>query len=932
MKSHKVGVGKQIGARSASRYQRTRKHHVFEAVVVILFFAVSALANFPITGYQTASETTTAAITNTASVETVMLVNGGDKSIIDSAIAASISEGRGIPVLYTDHKDISPEVLSQFLSGQYKDVKNVVIIGGDSVISDSAQTSLEQIGDTAGYDVTRIAGVTATGTAVEAIGYFYGPEMLKTVTFVEYTHDGDPSQQEYLYLSAELGHPIIPIPSDLQGLPADVSQSINDLGIDGVTVVGDMQDSIKTEISDLGSNVEKEYTGTREEIKKILEGEIIESIASNEDIIFVEEGMVPPTLPGHKVFFYKDENNDNIDDETGSVLDAIGRGLLTNIKDKTGENPEIKFVSDDESIQTQFEEKLEQEGIKVEIGEAGDSIGTAVIFVKNEAEKIEAHFGQKQEDFQKLYEENKQYFEDKIPLAVDQFKAFYATLDKNALPPESLDLAAKIIDENKKGDALAQWQLMSAFSNSYKHDTYVKCDAACKQEYIESEISTVDQKLEKLVGAERAREVANLDKGKKIGLLGTDDFVPPTEEYIEQLRERYEKLIQEGTTAEQLREEFVKDYKNEAYDKYHDEIKQEYTIIKTGTDPAKWDDSRLQEEFERRLVHESEAYQAGLMQQAYFSDPSKRAEVFSTFTSIDTTMRNSGVADTAYLTSTEWKTAYDKYKSEGKLTADDIKGYEAATTAYKTYEYEHGGRYYDPEAGTYNAKTGQFQYVDPVSEALVAGSYNTDTKQYTYVNEQGELVQGSHDGEVHAYEQHELPVGYTYDNKAGSYVYKGTGPSYTYTPPAEYHEDSGTYKYEYVNPETGNTYSYSHDYYYTPPSPTNPESSNLAGSATYTPGTSYNPSTGTYVPTSTDTTSAGTTTTTVTTTDSSGATTSTSTYTGGSTGSYSGGTTTSGGTTDSGSYSAPSGDSGGGYSAPAPSGDTGGHSGGGEGH
>jgi len=274
-------------------------------------------------------------------------------------------------------------------------------------------------------------------------------------------------------------------------------------------------------------------------------------------------------------------------------------------------------------------------------------------------------------------------------LLVDQFKAYYVTLDKTTLPSRSLELATKIIDENNKGDALAQWQLMNAFANSYKHENYIGCDNACKQEYIESERSTINEKYRSMVGTNEAENLAGVAVQRpylkyKVSMLGTDDFMPPTIGNIQLLKERYDKLVEEGTSAEQLREEFVKDYKDEAYEKYREQINEEYTIEKSGTDPSKWNDQKLHEEFDRRLQYESEAYRSGLISQEQYDDPTKRAEVFSTFATVDTTLRNSGVPNTAYLTSTEWKTAYNSYTTTGKLTAEDLKGYEAAATAYKT--------------------------------------------------------------------------------------------------------------------------------------------------------------------------------------------------------------------------------------------------------
>src|SRR3989344_1519887 len=59
------------------------------------------------------AQTTAATATADVSVETVIIVNGGDKSTYDAAIASAIAEDIGAYVLYTEHDDASVELLNE---------------------------------------------------------------------------------------------------------------------------------------------------------------------------------------------------------------------------------------------------------------------------------------------------------------------------------------------------------------------------------------------------------------------------------------------------------------------------------------------------------------------------------------------------------------------------------------------------------------------------------------------------------------------------------------------------------------------------------------------------------------------------------------------------------------------------------------------------
>mgnify|MGYP001567421854 CR=1 FL=1 len=83
-----------------------------------------------IAGSTTAAASSTTPIT--IGFETVIIANG--EIGIDHAIASSISHDMGIPVIYVENGDVKAAV-EQLKSGIYQDVKEVVILGGETVIS-----------------------------------------------------------------------------------------------------------------------------------------------------------------------------------------------------------------------------------------------------------------------------------------------------------------------------------------------------------------------------------------------------------------------------------------------------------------------------------------------------------------------------------------------------------------------------------------------------------------------------------------------------------------------------------------------------------------------------------------------------------------------------------------------------------------------------
>lgn len=787
--------------------KRKRLNRLFLSNILVFILVLSVFSSF---GF--AQETTTETVNIATGVDTIIVVNSGDVSTVDAAIAAGISADTGIPVLYVEHDDASKVI--EELKTTYGDVKDVIILGGEAVVSSDVQKFLETSGALSDYEVTRIAGTTGTGTAVEAIDYFYGPGMLSDTGITIVAYGGDYEYKDYnevLNLAAELGKPIIPVPvadingDSLGGLPAEVVETLEINKIDSVELVGDFQGrgetEVKNDLQEIGATVNNEINGDNlEQIEGQLQEEIINNIQPREnvEITFVQKGDIPPISgdENNLVFYYKDENHDNIDDDSGAVLDGIGRGLYDEITAKGANVEGITCTGDDPNVWGNFKAEMEKRGEKVDLVEYNDEniVDVSLGIHNDHADDISDRYGEKSEMWSDLIDEHKQEFAAALPSMIEQFKAFYATLDKEKLSPRATELAAQIIDQANKGDPVSEWALMNAFASEERHEEYAETcheDDACRNGEIEAEQENTDDKLEKLVGTERAREVANLDVGEKVGLLSIDDFTPPGQE--EKLAQDVSNVLAQGTSVDSLPSDFINEKKEEAYRKYAEEFRKEYKALGKTEEAAKWTPERAKAEFDKRITLESEAYLSGVVGHDEFADPARRAEAFAKMEEMRKEFESKGVQD-SYLTPQDWKAAYGKYNTEGKISEEDIKYYGVAADAYKTWEQDHAGIYQNPSNSYYDSKTGAFSFTDHEGK-VVTGIHDEKTGAYTYTNEKGELVQGYRDGRFNEY--HSDYGGWKYDSEKGLW----TGPKgETYTPPSVYNAVTGTYDY---HPPTG---------------------------------------------------------------------------------------------------------------------------------
>ncbi|MBI4009972.1 MAG: cell wall-binding repeat-containing protein [Candidatus Aenigmarchaeota archaeon] len=745
-------------------------------------------------------------------VTTIIIVNGETDSSVDAAIAAAISHDIGIPVFYTQYSQIQQSILNELKSGIYENVQEVVILGGEAVVSDEVEESLDIAGVVGGFEVTRIGGVTGTGTAVEAIDYFYGPGTLDGVALVSYDGDGDTTHEDILHLAAQLDQPIIPITDDVEGLPADVVETLGDAGVDDVTVVGDFsnENEIKGDLSELEIKVEQEFNGDVGVIENELQEEVEKTIESGDDVLFVEEGEVPPIIPDSLLIYYKDEDNDGVEDESGLKLDEFCKTFYEDHLENGVKIESINFYSDDSRRLDSIEKELIKENIPFEANnyeDVDDVVYSSIEVNKDNIEEINEDFVDGDLRMQGNFEEHQRDFEEQLPVMIEQFKAFY-TNEKDGLSLEELRIGAEIIDEANKGDLVATWKLMHAFANEYRHENYVEeCQSLeCKQEYIASEQVTLEEKIVDVVGPEV--DIAALDAETKIGLLDIVEFYPPTQE--DEVKQTLDTL-NEDTKAGEIYQAYVDESKEEAYQNYFDELKKEYEALEESEKAVSLTLDEAKEGYNERLILESEAYLAGLIN-PHDAGIVERAEAYNAMSEIHEKLVSGGVIDTHYLTPEDWKSAYEKHLGEG-LTEQDLEHYNVATTAYKTWESGHQGIADDPTGGYYDVKTGHFSCLDPSGKA-VTGFYDDKKGTYTYTNENGELVQGDKEGNFHEYNNFiGAPEGWK-KNEDGSW----SGPGgQKYIPPATgvYDPSQGSFSYQYTDPTTGEMHDYTGPY--TPP-------------------------------------------------------------------------------------------------------------------
>jgi len=187
----------------------------------------------------------------------------------DSFVAAVAANKIGAPVLLTDKNEIPIDT-----ENQLDELKpdTVYIIGGPSVISTKVEDSLKG----QGYEVIRIWGITRYGTSTEVAQYFWVEDSEKAVLVWDKTGTPENGNENMLVMAKDLAQandaPLII--SSKYTLPSIVEESLKNLNVEEIILVGDFADNVKTAIQDLGIEISDEITGNKTRIRDRIKNKI----------------------------------------------------------------------------------------------------------------------------------------------------------------------------------------------------------------------------------------------------------------------------------------------------------------------------------------------------------------------------------------------------------------------------------------------------------------------------------------------------------------------------------------------------------------------------------------------------------------------------------------------------------------------------------
>ncbi|MDY6776811.1 MAG: cell wall-binding repeat-containing protein [Candidatus Nanohaloarchaea archaeon] len=233
----------------------------------VLFGLLVALAAAPAAAQETQQN-----------VDTVILAS--TENYPDALVSSSAAAKTGMPVLLTEKNQVPQETMQTL---QQLQPSEIIMIGGPAVISKQVETSLAQ-----SYNVSRLWGTTRYGTAVEVAEQFWveGAEeaVLVQNSFQDQTGEVIASAKE---LASEEEDPIYLTPE--KSVPASVLSSLQNLGVERVTVVGtNVTAGYRDALQSINVSIEEEITGdTDDQVTEKVEEHVSRSVNASEELIVV---------------------------------------------------------------------------------------------------------------------------------------------------------------------------------------------------------------------------------------------------------------------------------------------------------------------------------------------------------------------------------------------------------------------------------------------------------------------------------------------------------------------------------------------------------------------------------------------------------------------------------------------------------------------
>lgn len=336
----------------------------------------------------------------TDDVETVILAS--TENYPDAMVGSSAASKVGAPILLTDDDEL-PQGVGEAI--ERMDPSEIVLVGGDEVISDDVKTRLEQ-----DHNVSRLWGVTRYGTAVEVAEYFW-QEGTDSALLVENEAEDD---ERVLGLAKGIARtndePIFLAPEEK--IPASVMSSLEGLGVDEVGFVGgELSEEATAQLSELNISVRDTVGTDDDELAQKVRQQLRERINTSQEFIVVgasdfRHSLAGTTDPRSNSYIVGD------DDDIDSVVSFIANESIER----------VRVVGDPDMVEDIAEAVREGTGAEVTVrGMAASEVaGSASNITGNEIAEIARAQNKARSRWQEAIQQNMDRLEQKANRTVER--------------------------------------------------------------------------------------------------------------------------------------------------------------------------------------------------------------------------------------------------------------------------------------------------------------------------------------------------------------------------------------------------------------------------------------------------------------------------------------------------------------------------------
>ncbi len=173
----------------------------------------------------------------------------------DSMVAGVVADKIGAPILLTSPGELDSETLAELES---LSPETVYIIGGPAAVSEDVETMLSE-----SYEVVRLWGMTRFGTTVAVMEYFWesAPKVMLVWDVLGLANAGNHemlSDAKDLAIQDDL--PVLLVQKNI--IPEEVVNSLVNLSVESVVLVGDVGSGVTETLEELGIEVDEQIKGT----------------------------------------------------------------------------------------------------------------------------------------------------------------------------------------------------------------------------------------------------------------------------------------------------------------------------------------------------------------------------------------------------------------------------------------------------------------------------------------------------------------------------------------------------------------------------------------------------------------------------------------------------------------------------------------------